>query len=622
MAVTAPAPAASADPPAKMAAAPVLRQAWRWHLVVAAIALLLGVWVTHGLWSQPYDHVLARNVGDQAFFEWTLGYGVQLLGQGGNPFFTTLMNTPVGVNLAANTSVTVYAILFAPLTKLAGPQVTFATVLTLNLAASAVAWYLFLLRWLVRRRLAAAVAGLFAGFAPGFISHANGHLNFTSGWIAPLVLWWVLKLREPKRRLRNGVILGVLVAVCFSIAAEGLFFTALASGVFVVTWSLSKATRAEARAAAPTVLAAAGIAGVVAAVLLAYPLYMHFAGPQTFSGTGFNQRHYVEDVAAYISFSSRSLAARAGLDSPWLASNPTEETSFLGLPLVILAMCSLAMLWKRADPGRRATLRALVAVAVVFMVLSFGPRLQVLENETNIWMPYSVLRKLPLFDAALPARFALVVTGVAAIILALAADRLLTDPATSTQMKTAFAAAFAVALVPLVPLPLLTRNRAPEPPFISQGLWKQFVPEGGAMSALPFPVNTADDGQRWQAYTMARGGRQFNMPDGYFLGPGGRNGRGQVGPSWHLTDWIFFRAASYGYVTRVDDSYREQARRDFAYWHLNAVFLPDQITGPRGPLYRAAVEIVATDLLGPPQRVGGVLVWRIRPGVDPVTPTG
>ena len=87
-------------------------------------------------------------------------------------------------------------------------------------------------------RLAAAVGGLFCGFAPGFVSHANGHLNWTAGWIAPVVLWWLFKLREPGRWLRNGAVLGVLLAVGFSIAAEGLFFTALALGVFLLVWSL------------------------------------------------------------------------------------------------------------------------------------------------------------------------------------------------------------------------------------------------------------------------------------------------------------------------------------------------------------------------------------------------
>ena len=67
-------------------------------------------------------------------------------------------------------------------------------------------------------------------------------------WIAPLVLWWVLKLPEPRRWLRHGVILGVLVAIGFSIAAEGLFFTALATGVFLGTRSLLPHTRAAATA--------------------------------------------------------------------------------------------------------------------------------------------------------------------------------------------------------------------------------------------------------------------------------------------------------------------------------------------------------------------------------------
>jgi hypothetical protein len=414
----------------------------------------------------------------------------------------------------------------------------------------------------------------------------------------------------------------LLLAGGFSIAAEGLFFTALASGVFVVTWALSRATRGEARAAAPTVLKALAAAAVVAGALLAYPLYMHFRGPQTFGATGFNQDYYVEDVVAYLGYASRSLASWAGLGSAWLAPNPTEEASFFGLPLVILVVCGLVMLWRHANAGRRATLRALIVVAVVFMVLSWGPHMQILEHETNIPLPYAALVHLPLFNSALAGRLALVVAGVVAIVLALTADRLLTEPWPSTRVHTVYAAGFAVALVPLLPLPLLTTVRAPEPAFIANGLWKQYVQPGGAMSALPFAANMAPDSQRWQAYTLARGGRQFRMPDGYFLGPGGRNGTGQIGASFRHTDWLFFRAAVYGAVPKIDDYDRMAARQDFAYWGIDAVFLPDQISGRNGILFRAAVEMTATTLLGTPQRVGGVLVWRIQPGVDPVTPGG
>jgi hypothetical protein len=618
MSVAAPTQAAPADPPA----APSIRERtrrWRSHLLVALAALGLAGYVTHGLWQQPYTNVIADNVGDQAFFEWVLGYGVYLLGHGGDPFFTTLLNTPLGVNLAANTSITVFAFLFAPLTWLAGPQVTFVTILTLNLAGSAFAWYLFLGRWVVGNRAAAAIGGLFCGFAPGFISHANGHLNWTAGWIAPLVLWRLLKLREPGRWLRNGILLGVSLAVAFSIAAEGLFFTALAGGVFVIAWSLARATRAEARAALPTVLAGLGVTAVVSGALLAYPLYMHFTGPQTFARTGFNQRHYAEDIASYFAYADRSLAGWAGLRNT-LAPNPTEETSFFGVPLMVLVVVSLIMLWRRADAGHRATLRAVAVVGGVFLVISLGPRLQFFGNDTDIPLPYALVARLPLFDAALPARFSLVLVGVFGVVLTLTAEEVLDRGTMTPRMRTAFAAAFAVALVPIFPLPLLYTQRTGEPRFIADGTWERYVPEGGVLTALPFAINVAADAQRWQAYTMARGGRQFRIPDGYFLGPDvtGKEGKGRIGAVPRRTDWLFLRAALYGYVADIDNWDRAQARADLQYWGVDAVFLPDRLTGAEGMLFRSAVEITATDLLGPPERVEDVLVWRIRPGLDPV----
>ncbi|GIF21045.1 hypothetical protein BJ973_005502 [Actinoplanes tereljensis] len=619
MSVAAPTSASEEEQPTPPFAARTVVRRLRSHAFVAVAALAMAVYVTHGLWQQPYTNVIADNVGDQAFFEWVLSYGVHLLRDGGDPFFTTLMNTPLGVNLAANTSITVFAILFAPLTVLAGPQVTFVTILTLNLAGSAFAWYLFLNRWLTHNRVSAAVAGLFCGFAPGFVSHANGHLNWTSGWIAPVVLWRLLKLREKGHWLRNGAILGVLLGGFFTIAAEGLFFTALAGGVFLIVWSLSRTTWPEARAALPTVLAALGVTAVVAGALLAYPLHMHFAGPQTFKGTGFNQRHYAEDLGSYFSFSERSLAATVGLGSD-LAPNPTEATSFFGMPLMVLVIASLIMLWRRADPGRRVTLRAVTVVGVAFLLLSLGPRLNFMGDETDIPLPYALIQSWPLFDSALPLRFALVLVGVIGIVLALTADTLLDRTVVPHPAHTAFATAFAFALIPIFPLPLVYRERAPEPAFIANGTWEQYVPDGGTLSALPFAINVAADGQRWQAYTMARGGRQFLIPDGYFLGPDldGAEGKGRIGAVPRRTDWLFLRAALYGHITQVSNADRAYARADLQYWDIDALFLPPTITGPTGPLYRAALEIVATDLLGEPERVDDVLVWRIRPGTDPV----
>ncbi|WIM98015.1 DUF2079 domain-containing protein [Actinoplanes oblitus] len=624
MSVTAPAPAASADRPSEPVTTPGRRpRAWRAHLTVALVALAMAGYVTHGLWADPYTHVLADNVGDQAFFEWLMGYGYYTVTHGADPFFTDLLNAPLGVNLAANTSITVYTVLMTPVTHLAGPQISFVTVLTLNLAGSAFAWYLFLRRWLVGNAGAAAVAGLFCGFAPGFISHANGHLNWTAGWVAPVVVWQVLKLREEGRWLRNGLTLGVLLAVGFSIAAEGLFYTALASGIFLVVWSCAEAVRQEARAALGTVLRALAVTAVVAGALLAYPLYMHFAGPQTFSGTGFNQKFFAEDLASYLSFPSRSLAAMAGLHKD-LAPNATEETSFFGVPMIVLMIAGYLLLRRRVAPGRRATLRAVGVVGVVFVVLSWGPRLFINKHMYHFPLPYAALQHLPLFNSALPVRLSLVVVGVFGILLALLLDELLSRRIKLGTLHTALSAAVVVSLLPLVPLPLRVQHRSPEPAFIANGTWKRYVTDGGTISALPFALNVTADGQRWQAYTLARGGEHFRIPAGYFLGPqvageAGKKRQGQIGAPPRATDWLFLRAAWWNYVIQLNNADRAQARADFEYWGVDAVFLPAEITGSdHQTLSRDAVLATAIDLLGPPERVDDVLVWRIRRGLDPV----
>jgi hypothetical protein len=610
-------PAEPAGSPTVTVDEPRAPSRWPWHVAVAALALGLSFWVTHGLWADPATHTIASNSGDQAFFEWLLGYGVYTLGHGADPFFTDLLNAPLGVNLAVNTSITVYTVLMAPVTWLFGPSISFLTILTLNLAGAAFAWYAFLARFVVTHRAAAAVAGMFCGFAPGFISHANGHLNWSAGWIAPVLLWRVLKLREPGRWLRNGLILGVLVVVAFSIAAEGLFFTALACGVFLVTWSVAPSTRAQARAALGTVLATLAVTAAVAGTVLAYPLWMHFAGPQGFVGTGFSQRTFAEDIGSYPSYSARSLAGVLGLDTN-LAPNPTEETSFFGLPMLVLIVSAMVMLWRRADPGRRATLRALAITGGMFAVLSLGPRLRIMKDASGVAMPYSLIAHLPLFDSALPGRLALVVVGVFGIVLAFAADRLLTAPLRSRRARIGWAAGFAAALVPIIPMPLLHSVRAPLPHFITGGTWRQYVPDGGALTALPLASNVTPDGQRWQAYTLAHGGPHFVIPGGYFLGPGGEKGKGRIGAPPRPTDRLLLRAARLGIAPVVDRFDQEQARIDLAYWNVSAVILPDQVSGEGWPLAHDVLKQAATDLLGPPIRVDDVWLWRITPGTDPV----
>ncbi|MEH1127521.1 DUF2079 domain-containing protein [Micromonospora sp. CPCC 206061] len=568
-------------------------------LIVAGLCLGLAVLVTGGLWADPNHRAIKVNSSDQAFFEWLLSYGAHAITHAENPLFTHLLNVPDGVNLAVNTSITVYAVLFAPLTLIAGPQWSFVVILTLNLAATGFGWYLLLSRRFGVGTLAAAVGGVFCGFAPGMVSHANAHLNWTAGWLVPLIVWRVFMLREPGRWLRNGLILGALVAAAFSIAAEGLFFTALACGVFLGTWALSR--RDEARAALPTFVRGLAVTAGVAFALLSYPLWLHFFGPQRFHGTGFDPRVHAEDLAAYGAFPDRSLAGIAGLRTS-LAPNPTEENSFFGVPLLVLTVMCFVLLWRTA-PARRATLRALAVTAGVFAVLSLGPQLKVFGEITEILLPYKVVGSLPIFNAALPARLALVVAPVIGVLLAYAVDAL-------PRPSRLWPAAFAVALLPLVPIPLTTVEYEPVPRFITSGAWREYVSEGGVIAPVPPTSDVLPDGQRWQAYALTHGQGEFAIPAGFFLGPGGPDGKGRIGPVPRPSAELLFEVARTGVVPPITDADRAAARDDLRYWDAEVVVLADRVHGAKWPAHPEALLRATTELLGPPERVDDVWLWR------------
>jgi hypothetical protein len=560
--------------------------------------------LTGGLWLDPNHRTFRINASDQAFFEWLLAYAANGLRHGHNPFWTDLMNTPGGVNLAANTAETVLGWLLAPVTLLLGPTVSYVLGLTFGIAATPIAWYLLLSRKLVRSPAAAIVGALFCGFAPGMVAHANGHLNFGSGYLVPLIVWRVLELRRPGKALRNGLILGVLIPIQYSLGGETLFFAAL--GCATVIGCLLIAGHREPRANVIAAGSGLSVAALTALVLLAYPLWMQFRGPGSFHGTGFVQSIHSEDLLAYGAFPSRSLSGLAGL-STRLAPNPTEENSFFGVPGLLL-LIGFAILVPRHLEGARRRLALAVAVSAgVFAVLSLGPVLKVDHHRTGVPLPFALLKPLPLFDSALPGRFALVVAVLGGVLLALGLD-------TPMRHRRWVAAVVAVALLPLVPIPLRTMDRSGVPHFISSGEWRRYVQPGRTLIPVPPVSDLLPDGQRWQAYALSSGdGATFRIPAGFFLGPGGPNGRGRIGPTPRPTFTLLSDAALTGAEpATVTPAMREQARADARYWGGSVVALPvSPGTGNRWAGHYPTLLRVATDLYGPPTRVDDMWLWQL-----------
>ncbi|WP_238434211.1 glycosyltransferase family protein [Micromonospora tarensis] len=534
------------------------RPAWPAHLLVVAGYLGLAVVLTSGQWGHPWR--LFHQAGDQILFEWMLAHAAHAVVEGENPLYSAGLNAPDGVNLMANTSVLGLGVPLTPVTVLFGSQVAFCVVVVCCLAGTAVAWYALLRRRLVNSRSAAAVGGLVCGFAPGMVAQAGAHPHIAAQFLVPPILALVFRPGTDaarRRVVRSGVGLGLLLVWQVFIGEEVLVFLALAAGVFALGYAL--ADRVAARRLAPALLGRLAVAAGVAVLLLAYPLWFQFHGPQHYAGMAFATHGFQLDAASF-----PASARQTVLGDDWLpgllAPNPTEENSFFGPGLLVLAVVIVIWQW------RRPLVRALAGCGVVFALLSLGNELRVDGNATAIPGPYRLVAALPLLDLAVPARFALVCVPVLGVLVALSLDRVRAAPgsmvASGPPVRLLWAGAVTAALLPLVPTPIRVVPVAPVPAFVSDGGWRALVPPGRTVVAVP-PVTGA--GRSPVMLWSARTGLAFTAPGGYFIGPSGPDDpAARWGAPDRPTSVLLRRVAETGAVPVLTDADRRQAVEDRA----------------------------------------------------------
>lgn len=553
----------------------------------------LAVVVMFQLWRDPNGRVLSANDDDHGFFLFVMAHGERVLFHGENPLFTGRMNVPDGVNMMANTSVLALSLPAAPITHFFGAGVSVVLLLTLGLAGTAAAWYWVLSRHLVTSRLAAWVGGLWCGFAPTLVSHANGHVNFVSQFVIPFIVWQVLRLREPGRHWRGGVILGLLVVLQVFINEEVLLFTALSLGVFVFAYAGMAPRRAlrEAR----QFLAGIGVAAGTALVLLAYPLWFQFAGPGNYHGQPFTPDEYATDLLSIGAFARQSLAGNAAL-ARHLSVSPTEDNTFFGPVGLLMIVVSVVVLW------RSVAARAAAIAAVLLLVVSMGPHLKIANWESPIPLPFGLVSHLPIIALVSVTRFAMVVATISGVLLALATDRMRTARVGKRRW---FQVGLVLALVPLLPKPLPVIGADPLPAFLTQGDWRPYVAGDRSVVPVPLPeVTTGRTAMRWFALT----GEEFTVPRGYFMGPA--NPPADRTGSWNapqrFTSELLWSVREHGHVPTLTATDKSRIRADLTFWRAGVVVLvPNSRNGD-------ALLATLTEALGTPQFVGGVQVWDMR----------
>jgi hypothetical protein len=563
--------------------------------VAAAIGWLFGYIVLALLlfssaWRDPANRLIGGQ-GDTSYMTWFVRWYPFALTHARNPFLSTYLNYPDGINVLWSTGLPLVMWLLTPLTIFAGPIVSYNVLVTGGVALTAWCGYLTFRRW-VRHDLAAAAGGLLLGFSPYMIIQAAGHPSLIVAFSVPLflLLFDEILVRQSWSIRRTGVLLGLLGAAQLLIGEEVLSTEVLTIAVGVGILCVLHPSQIRPRL--PYVARTCVLAGVVALVISAIPLYIQFFGPYYIRGVIQPRNVYVSDLYNFI------LPTGLQYFTPdWVGpiitkftGNGSEWNAYLGVPLI--ALCLFTAIRHR----RNTTVTFMALLGLAMAILSLGPSLHVDGTITKIHLPYLLVDRTPLFGNIIPSRLALYVFLAASVLLAVFVDDVLTNPAPLAVIGSA-------ALVALVGASLFPRlpylSYATATPAFFRGSDVNRLQPGEVVLVAPFAMYPeAAQAQRWQA----EAGMRYRMPEGYFFN-GDENHRPRLGgrPYALATKLLSIELPQAipngGGGTSVD--YLADIRNH----DIGAI-----VVGP-SPHADEAVRLF-TDLLGrPPQHLDGVDVW-------------
>ena len=434
---------------------------------------------------------------DPQLYIWFMAWWAYAISHGVNPFLTSVIWAPSGVNLAWTANMPLAAWLVYPITRVCGPIVSYNLLCLLSPALAG--WSAFVLcHYVVRSGWPAMLGGLLFAFSPYVLSRMLGNMDLTLVWPIPLAAYVTLRRIDGNLGTRGFVAaLAILVAAQFLSFAEIVASATLFGAIALLLAAPAMAPHERRRLFATAALSAAAYA--VATVIVSPYLYYMFAFP-TAPGAIFSPWHFAIDLTSLVIPTTVNQLGRAPFFAPiayQFRAEMAESGAYLGLPLLAIVILFARERWN-ARGGR-----FLVHLLAVICVLAMGPRLE-FAGRFVIGLPGSALARLPLLDKALPARFMLYAYLVLTVMVAawLAEDR--------TRKKLRWA--LALAIIPFM-LPNLSASYwatpAAIPAFFSTGLYRQYLAPGETVIVLPYGI--LGEGMLWQAAT----GMYFRMAEGY-----------------------------------------------------------------------------------------------------------
>ena len=433
---------------------------------------------------------------DSDIFIWSLGWWPHALLHGENPIFMHAIWAPAGLNLAWATAIPGIALLLAPVTLLAGPLVAYnvAAVLLPGLAA----WTAFLLcRHLTHALWPSLVGGYLFGFSSYMLGHEEAHMHMTSVFLVPLVALVLVRYLDGGLDRRGLALrLGILLGAQLWFSTEVFVTLTLALAVArAIAYGVVRSIRPRLRSLAGPLPASYGVAALLASPLLYYALTDFQSGSVTPPDAS------LADLANFVVPTQLTAAGgswAAGF-SAHFSSGEAEQSAYLGIPTLLILALLLRRRWKEPAP------RFILVSFAVAVVAACGIALHV-RGARVMPLPWRLVAHLPVFDNILPARLMLFASLAAAAAVALWAS----SSGPPRWLRAALPALAALALVPNLAQAHAHWIRTPkQPAFFTDRAYETCIRAGD--NVLVIPYGFTGDALIWQAES----GFYFRMAGGH-----------------------------------------------------------------------------------------------------------
>ncbi len=579
----------------------------------AYLALSLVVW--WNVWSSHPTSTTTCGCGDTSLMTWFLAWPAHAISHGLSPLYSTDLFHPGGVNLLANTAEVGLGVPLAPVTWLFGPIASLNVALTLSPALSALAMFVLLQRW-VTWSPAAFLGGLLYGFSPFVLTAlTDGHLMLGFAAIPPLIVACLdeLLVRQRRRPVPVGVLLGVLVALQLFVGTEVLAIAAVTAGIAAVLLAVAALLRPDAvRGRLRYGTIGLGSAAGTSALLLAYPTWFALAGPAHLSGGIWGPDSEISQFGTTLgqltwpSAPSAQLLALAHRFGGYQA--PTRSAVYFGIGLFAVLGAGV-LVWHR---DRRLWFFGAIGVLSAWLALGV---------QKGHWTPWRLFAGWPQLDNVIPSRFLLVTYLSAAVLLGLIVDHTHravrrraaagAGPVHNDRASRSWAgpvAGLLVAAIGLVPIAVYYGQGLPltVQPVVAPAWFRTVAPDlAPGQVALVFPVPFAyyQSAMTWQATS----GMTFAMVGGG--GPGALPSRAEAERAGQVAIGNLSVSETPQTVTAAEITATREALDG---WGVTLVVLPDPRSLPvyeRVHLVRDVVVLMTAATGRPPARTAAAWVW-------------